>query len=464
MDQTAGNFFVETAISTTEDWQRTSSDTFGVSIVDGLVVGEGVFTSNVIALDGRQKLSELIVEQPDDWKNWVQLSEKIAPPNLRDAPVFLPIGENDYWLFGRRDSKAPIGSNVNQGEGSEAPALGGYHAWQSTDMRTWTHHGAVTDARSRWVTSAEFIDGKLLIYYDYPNDQDPHLIIDDDLQDGIPGRDMGKVFADESDGSDAGVFRDLDGRVHLIFEDWSPINARKNAWDSPLAGRATSEDGVEPFFVSGIAVDYRTNPTGEFKTYDHPSWARHPDFETGTATYAVHKPNQDAFGDWTAIRVGDQYYLFGDYEPATPGIRADGTREPHMSAGRFTSGNLNEQFKFVGSLGSGHPDPTVGFAEGRFYLITQTQDFVSTGPWIEGVMARAGVDADGDGVVDDWTDWQTVSEHYSRVPGFPRVVATRAAKIDLSDLPEARGFAFELKLSKPVDSEYSPEIDRVIVR
>ena len=60
-----------------------------------------------------------------------------------------------------------------------------------------------------------------------PNDQDPHLIIDEDLKDGKVGKEMGKVFDDPTHGSDIAVFRDDDGTFQIIYEDWSPINAQK---------------------------------------------------------------------------------------------------------------------------------------------------------------------------------------------------------------------------------------------
>ncbi len=69
-------------------------------------------------------------------------------------------------------------------------------------------HGAVTPSQLRWSTTAEFLDGKVYHYYDSPNDQDPDLVIDDDLTDGRPGRDLGLVFLDPTHGSDCVVIRD----------------------------------------------------------------------------------------------------------------------------------------------------------------------------------------------------------------------------------------------------------------
>ena len=101
-------------------------------------------------------------------------------------------------------------------------------------MKNWVHHGSVTESHAKWSTTAEFVDGKAYIYYDFPNDQDPHVYIDDDLTDGKPGKDMGLAFDDPSDGSDCAIIRSLDGKFHLIYEDYSPINANSHSWDSLL--------------------------------------------------------------------------------------------------------------------------------------------------------------------------------------------------------------------------------------
>ena len=64
---------------------------------------------------------------------------------------------------------------------------------------------------AKWTTTAEQVGGKTYIYYDFPNDQDPHLIIDEDLTDGKPGKNMGMALNDPSHGSDCAVIRDLEG-------------------------------------------------------------------------------------------------------------------------------------------------------------------------------------------------------------------------------------------------------------
>ena len=104
----------------------------------------------------------------------------------------------------------------------------------------------------------------------------------------------------------------------------------------------------------------------------------------------------------------------------------------------------------------------MGFAEGQFYLITQqSTDYVSPGPWVDGVEARAGVDTDGDGTIDQWTDWQTVSESYDHKPGYARVVDVTPAQLDLSGLPAGYGFQFEFRVDDTAVRNVSPIMDRV---
>jgi hypothetical protein len=268
-------------------------------------------------------------------------------------------------------------------------------------MMHWVHHGPVTETLARRVTTAEQVGDKTYIYYDYPNDQDPHLYIDDDLTNGVSGKNMGLAFCNPTDGSDCAVIRDLEGHFHVIYEDWSPINAKAHSWDSPLAGHAMSKDGIKNFQILGNAVDERTTPTGRKGTYEHPHWLQHPDWSTNIGEYEIHEPEQNAFGDWAAISIGGRHYLFCDSHPAGERIRI----------GWFTSDDIGKPLTFCGEIGLGHPDPDIGFAEGKFFLINQTSnDYVSPGPWVELVEVRAGVDTTGDGAIDIWTDWQEVKE------------------------------------------------------
>ncbi|WP_052154962.1 glycoside hydrolase family protein, partial [Aliiglaciecola lipolytica] len=479
-------------INTTQSWRdavkQSSNLTFSQNsaTLTNIVSSDktAMFSSKVQRYAEKRQAEYIVFEQSHDWHNWTP-TEHVGPTNLRDAPVFLSKGKNDYWMFGRYGESAKKNNFQAQevvlsgyditlrstpfkhqydAPGGLNKSLGGYHAWQSKDMVNWVHHGAVSEAYSRWVTSAEYVDGNVYIFYDYPNDQDPHMYIDEDLTDGVPGKDVGMVFNDPTHGSDSVFFHDNDGSLHVIYEDWSPINAQMHAWDSPLAGHAVSKKGYDNFEILPPAVDLRTTPTGKVKTYNHPHWKQHPAWDSNVAEFQEHTPVQDAFGDWCMIKIGEQYYLFGDYDKAEHSVGNGNPRkeaQANMSIARFTTGNLNEEFKLVGDFGkTGHPDPDIGFAEGKFYLITQHQDFVSSGPWVDTVSARVGVDIDNDGEIDQWSEWQKVSEQYQQKKGYAKHVERIPAKLDLSRLPPGYGFSFEFR-ANPNENGVSPVLDTV---
>ena len=177
------------------------------------------------------------------------------------------------------------------------------------------------------------------------------------------------------------------------------------------------------------------------------------------AKYEIHEAEQNAYGDWASICIGGQYYLFADFDPA------GGHGRNSMSAAWFTSGDINKPFTFCGNIGSGHPDPEILFAEGQFYLITQMQtDYVSPGPWVESVHVRVGVDTSNDGKVNQWTEWQNLSEQYGTIEGFAKQIARTPAQMDLSTLPKGYGFQFELKLEDTTENEAKPILDKVSVQ
>ncbi|WP_166822786.1 hypothetical protein [Thalassoroseus pseudoceratinae] len=473
-------------IDTAEDWAKNLQSVKGAIVQDGTVspkAGAATVTTNVRVSDVKRSAKSLVLTQSPIWQNWNPI-ENLGPSNLADAPVLLTIGPDNYWMFGRysgrttRRKKGPKQAvsppfkpqaaklegfdiplqttrfpNQYDAPGGLKPGRGGYHAWQSRDMKNWVHHGPVTESFSKWVTSAEWVDGKAFIYYDFPNDQDPHVYVDEDLFDGEPGKNMGIAVKDPSHGSDAGFIRDLQGNMHVIIEDWSPINASKRSWDSPLAGHAVSPNGIDGFKFKEPPVDNRTKSTGKIATYKHPHWAKEDpkNFKTNIAEYEVHEPEQEAYGDWAAICIGGQYYLFGDYDPI-------GGHQ--MSVGWFTSSSIDEPFTWCDKIGNGHPDPDIAFAEGQFYLATQQKtDFVSPGPWVETVEARVGVDTDKNGQVNEWTKWTELNEHYDYIPGFSKQIARTPAELDLSSLPAGYGFQIQLRLTDSTANKSKPIIE-----
>lgn len=474
-------------IDSDAEWKAAMGAANGLSLEEGMLAvdgKQGSYASKLKAFDGKKKVQSLTIDQSAVWENW-QPIENLGPANMQDAPVFLSKGPGNYWAFGRYGGKGR-GKNITRPKDFKAePATlkgfegtkllttpwpnqydapgglqkgtGGYHAWQSKDMVNWVHHGPVTPGFARWVTSAEYVDGKTYIFYDFPNDQDPHVFEDTDLTDGKVGKNLGIALKDPSHGSDAGFIRSLDGKFHVVFEDWSPISANKRSWDSPLAGHAVS-DGPTNFKILEPAVDNRTKPTGKIGTYKHPHWMKEDpkNYKSNIAKYEIHEPEQEAYGDWALIAIGGRYYLFGDYDPV-------GGHQ--MSTCWFTSDDINKPFKWCGHIGKGHPDPDVGFAEGRFYLFTQqSTDYVSDGPWVETVEARVGVDTTNDGKADTWTDWQAVKESYDYTPGFARQVAKKPAKVDTSKLPAGFGVQFELRLTDTTENKSKPMIDKVSIQ
>ncbi len=233
------------SIETQEEWNAAVESSEGVVIKKGVALPSekyGTVLTKIRSFEKKRSAQSLTISQSTLWQNWNSI-ENLGPSNLQDAPVLLTKGPNDYWIFGRYGSGQPrrkkgekaepqpeftpeeasvegFGiplkttrfANVYDAPGGLKSGKGGYHAWQSRDMKTWVHHGPVTEGFSKWVTSAEYVDGKALIYYDFPNDQDPHVYVDSDLTDGEPGENMGMAVSDPSHGSDAGFIRDLEGK------------------------------------------------------------------------------------------------------------------------------------------------------------------------------------------------------------------------------------------------------------
>ncbi|WP_139958668.1 glycoside hydrolase family protein [Flavicella sediminum] len=421
------------AIDTQVQWEEALSNTQDIKIKNAKAVsgeGKSFFSSKLKSFKKKRNLKSIVFKQAADWNNWKEIP-KVRTEEMLDAPVLISVKANDYYLLARRYDTHP--ERIHNTRKIHSDAELGYHAWHSTDMKNWKHYGPVSGYVQRWVTTAEYKNGKFYIYYDNPNDEDPHLIIDKDLMDGKMGKNIGMVFNDPTHGSDCAVLRDEDEMFHLIYENWDYNNARKHSWDAPVGGHAISKDGIHDFKIVPPAVDERTTSTGSYATFLHPYKAEN----YTTMKYEVYEPEQNAYGDWTAIKIGKQYYLFGDNDPAGGRIKV----------GKFTSDSMSKTFTYCGEFGMGHPDPTIAFAEGQFYLLQQQGkvDFVSPGPWVPGVEARVGVDTNNDGKINQWTDWNVVAESYQHKKGFARVVAVEEATIDVSKLPAAYGVRFEYR-------------------
>ena len=231
----------EWVIDSQQDWKANTAAQTNMNIADGKLEptdSVATFRSTLKRFNTKQSVKSIALSQSPEWLNWKPVPN-IGPSNLGDAPVALQLGDGNYWMFGRYAKSKSQNEGIFKAEdarlqgfdiplkttpfenqfdapGGLKPSLGGYHAWQSKDMVNWVHHGPVSESFSKWVTTAEYVDGKLYLYYDFPNDQDPHLYIDGDLTDGVPGENMGMAFDDPTHGSDCAVIRDLNGNFHLI--------------------------------------------------------------------------------------------------------------------------------------------------------------------------------------------------------------------------------------------------------
>ena len=393
-------------------------------------------SSQLIEFEVVTRLDSILLTQSPKWNNWKKIP-RVRPDSAEDAPVLIAQSPNHYWLL-----SSYHGDFEN-----------GYHAWFSDNMYQWTHYGPVTSYENRWVTTAEYVNGQFYIYFDKPNDEDPHLIIDRDLTDGKFGEEKGLVFNDPSHGSDVGIIRDIDG-FHMIYEDWSPLNPRKHSWDSPLAGHSDSPDGITGFLPHEHKppIDMRTPPTDSTGTYEPHKTQLDPRKDLGPYTYEMHEEPQDSYGDYSIIKVGTGYYLFCDYDP--------GDEEKSMRVGRWYSDDIKKQFTWDGEIGEGfHPDPTIGFAEGRFFLLVQRSeyDFVSPGPWVDQIFIRAGVDTDHDGKIDQWTKFEKIKEAYKQKPGYTKVIEVKQAVFSAESLPP--GWAFKIEIMTGPNNSLRPVIN-----
>ena len=464
----------------------TTADGFATSIGNN-----GVFQSRVQLFTQMQTFQELVIRQNKQWtiNKWGNPSQ-VDPsiynnddvgPELGndgdiDAAVFLLVQDGDYWVFDRQN-----------GGGRS------YHAYHSTDMQNWVDKGII-GAGFDWVTTSEFHDGKIFIYTDRPNDHDPSLLTIDYVagsgqvfdsngneitgtsistinSNRIAVTDHGVILAKPevtvdgttfslAGGSDNCVFRDPDdGQFHIIHENWSHQNASRFSFDSNIASHAISPDGI-----NGFVFDEATRPIdlpGNFITQnqatDSASFTqRNGNVQTvdlnGILYHVGDHPNRlhlfrltdqlHAWGDYSMIKVGQTYYLF-----------ADDDDESGIGLSYWYGESLNEGFTYGGRLLNGlHPDPGVGFAEGNFLLILQENnggtygnDLISNGPWVRGVEAQAGVDVDGDGEIDQWSNWQEVTESYYQIDGFSKAFGINEAQLDTSTLPDGYGVAFRLR-------------------
>ncbi|MCP4933667.1 MAG: hypothetical protein GY927_05545, partial [bacterium] len=170
-------------VESQDDWTAARGAADNVELTDGFAkpkADKASFQSVVKTFSKKRKLISVVFEQSPVWDNWEAIDD-VTPSGAGNAYVFLPVAPGDYYFFATRtwpQMEYPEGltqqkrTKFRQEWKKNHPR--GYHAWHSTDMKDWKLLGLVCP--SSCMTTAEYADGKFYLYYDKPNDENPHLI------------------------------------------------------------------------------------------------------------------------------------------------------------------------------------------------------------------------------------------------------------------------------------------------
>jgi len=442
-------------VDTQEEWQKVMADSQAMELADGLLLPQAgeAFVSVTFPTNGKkQALKSVTLRQFPVWDSWKGIP-RVVPGGVNDAPVLLAVEPGNYWIVHPK-------------------------VMHSTDMVQWKEIAGMVRPCT---TDAEYHDGKFYLYYDKPNDRDAWVYITDDLSVKNAGQDH-LVLQKPYLGGDAAIFRNEDGLWHMIYENYEP-GEHGGTWDTALAGHSVSPDGIHGFEPDAHVppIDTRGEPTGKtgllrlhptqytpeekkaMEAAPHEKFKKHIHIE-----HDLYDGPKDFYGDYTLIKVGRWYYLFCDYH-ADRGDRDkwENGKPKSMRVGRWRTDDITKPFVWCGEVGRNvHPDPTIAFAEGRFYLLVQNWehdpdnpdvDYVSDGPWVDGVEVRAGVDVNNDGKIDEWTPFTRIKETYRQKPGFTKIVDVTPASLDTSSLPA--GYAFQIEFKTTAINGVQPIIE-----
>ena len=87
------------------------------------------------------------------------------------------------------------------------------------------------------------------------------------------------------------------------------------------------------------------------------------------------------------------------------------------------------------------------------------KDYISTGPWVEKVESRVGVDTTNNDKIDKWSKWSEVKESYDYIKGFSKQIKKTPARQNLAGLPPGYGFQIEVKISDVTSNASKPLIE-----
>ena len=113
------------SIKSTKDWAECIEHNQGVAVKEGTVSPSeqsGMIRTKLKAFKKKRSAKTLTISQSPLWQNW-NPRPRIAPKNLRDAPVFLAKGPDDYWMFGRYGG---FGNSASKGFKAKDAKLEGF--------------------------------------------------------------------------------------------------------------------------------------------------------------------------------------------------------------------------------------------------------------------------------------------------------------------------------------------------
>jgi len=94
-------------IASQDDWQANIATQSNLEITKGKVIPtkrEATFQSAIKKFTKKRAAKSITFSQSPEWLNWEPIPA-VGPTNLRDAPVALQLGDGNYWLFGKYDTR-----------------------------------------------------------------------------------------------------------------------------------------------------------------------------------------------------------------------------------------------------------------------------------------------------------------------------------------------------------------------
>ncbi|MGJ8658190.1 MAG: hypothetical protein ACSHX6_17230 [Akkermansiaceae bacterium] len=89
-------------IDSQEEWKNATADQSNLELKDGLAIPtaeKATFQSALKSFEKKRSAKSITLKQSTAWLNWSPIPN-IGPKEAGNAPIFLRMGEDNYWLFG----------------------------------------------------------------------------------------------------------------------------------------------------------------------------------------------------------------------------------------------------------------------------------------------------------------------------------------------------------------------------